>query len=98
MSRLKKYRSLRQRKRQHGGLACVPCAAAALTNPVGAGIAVAGACVYGGIKAYKCMKNKTKKKGKLKKGTLKKGTLKKSKKKNKTKSKKKNKTKKKKSK
>lgn len=72
MTRLKKYRSLRQRKRQHGGLACVPCAAAALTNPVGAGIAVAGACVYGGIKAYKCIKKKTKKKSKIKKGKLKK--------------------------
>jgi hypothetical protein len=93
MTRLKKYRSLRQRKSQHGGLACVPCAAMALTNPVGAGIAVAGACVYGGLKAYKCIKNKTKKKGKLKKGKLKK-----IKKKNKTKNKKKKKTKKKKSK
>ena len=72
MTRLKKYRSLRQRKRQHGGLACVPCAAAALTNPVGAGITVAGACVYGGIKAYKCIKKKTKKKSKIKKGKLKK--------------------------
>jgi hypothetical protein len=83
MSRLKKYRTIKRHKyRQKGGLACVPCAAMALSNPVGAGIAVAGACVYGGIKAYKCMKNKTKKKGKLKK------------KKNKTKTKKKNKKKK----
>ena len=58
-----------KRKRQLGGLApCVPCAAVALSNPIGAGIAVAGACTYGAVKAYKCLKNKlTKKKKKNKK-------------------------------
>jgi hypothetical protein len=57
-----------KRKRQLGGVApCVPCAAAALSNPIGAGIAVAGACTYGAVKAYKCLKKKLTKKKKKKK-------------------------------
>jgi len=65
-------KTMRRRYKQVGGVVpCVPCAAVALSNPIGAGIAAAGACVYGGIKAYKCIKKKlTKSKGKKgKKGT-----------------------------
>ena len=54
--------------KQVGGVApCVPCAAVALSNPVGAGIAAAGACTYGAVKAYKCIKKKLTKKKKKKK-------------------------------
>ena len=66
-------------KVQVGGLApaaCVPCAAAALSNPIGAGIAVAGACTYGAMKAYKCLKGKSKKKDKSKKKSKKKSNKK----------------------
>ena len=55
-------------KKQVGGVApCVPCAAVALSNPLGAGITIAGACTYGAVKAYKCIKKKLTKKNKKKK-------------------------------
>jgi hypothetical protein len=56
-------------KKQAGGspIPCIPCAAVAVSNPIGAGIAAAGACVYGGLKAYKCLKKKLTKRGKKQK-------------------------------